>query len=201
MTIKIPLRLRGMDLRDTEAYGRVPPDLEELFWMANGGVSLAVVFSDNQGSIAVADAADWADRIAKHMPGVVAAEVHDELVSMSDIAVRANVAHEAVRLWATRKRRASSYPFPTPRQVVGGGSGGKTMSLYAWREVLAWVREVIGTDPDKGIDYLSDTQIASLNANLAAIAEERSAWHPISAINEQIIADVQAQRGHHPVSL
>lgn len=65
------------------------------------------------------------------------------------------------------------------------------MSLYAWREVLSWIRDVLGTDPDEGIDYLSDAQIASLNADLTAIKEERSEWHPISAVNDQIIADVQ----------
>lgn len=70
MAAKIPLRLQGIDLRDTVAYDRIPPDLEELFWMANGGVSLAVVLSDDQGPVAVADAADWARRIAKHMPGI-----------------------------------------------------------------------------------------------------------------------------------
>jgi hypothetical protein len=191
MTVKIPLRLQGIDLRDTNAYDRIPPELEELFWMANGGVSLAVVLSDGHDVVAVADARDWARRIARHMPGVLAAEVYDELVSVSDIAARAGVAPEAVRLWAARKRRASLRPFPTPRQVVGTGSGGKTMSLYAWREVLSWIREILGTDPDEGIEYLSDVQLADLNADIAAIRAERSVWHPITVENEQIIADVQ----------
>jgi transposase-like protein len=191
MTVKIPLRLLGIDPRDTEAYGRIPPELEELFWMANGAVSLAVVLSDDHEVVAVADAADWARRIAKHMPGVLVAEVYDELVSVSDIAARAGVAPEAVRLWAARKRRASLRAFPAPHQVVGTGSGGKTMSLYAWREVLSWIREILGTDPDEGIEYLSDTQLADLNAHLAAIRAERSAWHPIAVDDEQINADFQ----------
>ena len=190
MTVKIPLRLQGIDLRDTEAYDRIPPELEELFWMANGAVSLAVVLSDSREVVAAADAADWARRIAKHMPGVLAAEVYDELVSVSDIAARAGVAPEAVRLWAAHKRRASLRPFPAPHQVVGTGSGGKTMSLYAWREVLSWIREILGTDPDESIEYLSDTRLADLNVDLAAIRAERSVWHPIAVDNEQIIADM-----------
>jgi hypothetical protein len=113
----------------------------------------------------------------KLMPGVSVAEAHDELVSMSDIATRASVAHEAVRLWATGKRRSSIRSFPIPRQVVGNGSGGKTMNLYAWREVVCWIREVLGTDPDEGIDYLSDTEYAHLNAELAAIREELTGAH------------------------
>jgi hypothetical protein len=175
MTVKIPLRLQGIDLRATEAYDRIPTELEELFWMANGGVSLAIVYSAEQESVAAADAADWARRIAKHMPGVLAAEVHDELVSVSDIAARACVAPEAVRLWAVGKRRASLRPFPAPRQVVGTGSGGKSMSLYAWREVLLWIREILDTDPDEDIEYLSDVQLADLNAQLATIKAECTA--------------------------
>jgi hypothetical protein len=190
MTVKIPLRLRGLDLRDVEAYDLIDPDLTELSWEANGGVSLAVFYSDDTSAVAAEEAADWARCIAKLMPGVYVADVHDELVSISDIAVRAGVAAEAVRLWAVGKRRASLRPFPDPRQVVGSGSGGKTMNLYAWREVVSWIREVIGTDPDDGIDYLTDAQMAHLNAQLADIAPATS-WHPIRIETERIIADVQ----------
>lgn len=193
MTVKIPLRLEGLDLRDADAYDRIDPDLAELSWEANGGVSLAVFYSDDPPTIAAGEAADWARRIAKLMPGVRVADVHDELVSTSDIAVRAGVAAEAVRLWAAGKRRASLRPFPNPRQVVGSGSGGKTMNLYAWREVVSWIREVIGTDPDDGIDYLTDAQLASLNAELADPAPA-AAWNRIGTFSietERIIADVQ----------
>jgi len=191
MTVKIPLRLEGIDLRDAEAYDRIPLGLEELFWMSNGAVSLAVLFSDAQSSVAIADAVDWARRIAKLMPDVSVADVHDELVSTSDIAARVGVAHEAVRLWATSKRRTSIRTFPSPRQAVGSGSRGRTMSLYAWRDVLSWIRANLITDPDEGTDYLTDAEYAALNAELAIIREESVSWHPIAFENEQIIADVQ----------
>jgi len=173
MTMKIPLRLRGIDLRDT-AYDRIDHELAELLWMSNGAVSLAVLLSDDPVPVAAVGTVGWARRIAKLMPGVSVAEVHDELVSISDIAARAGVAHEAVRLWAIGKRRASLRPFPAPRQVVGAGSGGKTMSLYAWREVVSWIREILGTDPDEGIEYLIDNGLAALNAQLAVVREELS---------------------------
>lgn len=191
MTLKIPLRLQGIDLRDPEAYDRIDEELGELFWTSNGAVPLAVVLSDDPVPVAAADAVGWARRIAKRMPGVSVAEVHDELVSISDIAARAGVAHEAVRLWTLGKRRASLRPFPAARQVVGTGSGGKTMNLYAWREVLSWIREVLGTDPDDGTSYLTDHEYATLNAQLAAVRAELSEWHPIVVENEKVIADVQ----------
>jgi hypothetical protein len=190
MTVKIPLRLCGIDLRDVKAYDRIDPELAELSWEASGGVSLAVVYSDDSAPAAVQTAADWAKRITKLVPGVTVADVHDELVSTSDIAARAGVAAEAVRLWAAGKRRASLTPFPPPRQVVGSGSGGKTMSLYAWREVVSWVREVIGTDPDEDIEYLTDTQLADLNAELAD-STTAPGWRSMSVDTERIIADVQ----------
>jgi hypothetical protein len=122
MTVKIPLRLRGLDLRDVDAYARIGPDLADLSWEANGGVSLAVVYSDDR--LPIAAAADWARRVVKLMPGVEVVEVHDELVSISDIAARAGVAAEAARLWAVGRRRASLRLFPSPRQVVGSASHG-----------------------------------------------------------------------------
>jgi len=187
MTVKIALRLRGLDLRDAEAYSRIDPDLADLSWEANGGVSLAVVYSDDQFPIAVAT--ECARRIAKLMPGVDIAEVHDELVSVSDIAARAGVAAEAARLWAAGKRRAALQAFPAPRQVVGSGSGGKSMSLYAWREVVSWIRAVIGIDPDDGIDYLNDARYADLNADLAATASAAT-WHSIEVGTAHITAGV-----------
>jgi hypothetical protein len=190
MTVKVPLRLRGLDLRDADAYARIDPDLAELSWEANGGVSLAVVYSDDR--FPAPAATDWARRIAKLMPGVDVAEVHDELVGVSDIAARAGVAAEAARLWAAGKRRASLRPFPAPRQVVGSGSGGKSMSLYAWREVVSWIRDVVGIDPDDGIEYLNDAQHADLNAELAAASAV--AWHPIDVEAAHIITGVHEAR-------
>jgi hypothetical protein len=46
-------------------------------------------------------------------------------------------------------------------------AGTETMSLYAWREVVSWIREILGTDPDEGIEYLTDNELATLNAQLA----------------------------------
>lgn len=169
MTIEIPMRLSGIDLREDGAYERVHPELIELFWMSNGPISLAVLFSDAPAPVSISDAIDWARRIAKLMPGVSVSRVHDELVSISDIASRASVAPEAVRMWTTGKRRASARPFPVPRQVVGGSSGGKTMNLYAWRDVVSWSREVLGRDYEEGIKYLTDAQLAQLNAQLASV--------------------------------
>lgn len=180
MALKIPLRLRGLDLREEGASERISPELMDLFWTSNGGISLAVLFSSESASMAMDEAVAWSRRIAELMPGVTVSEVHDELVSISDIAARASVAAEAVRMWTNGKRRASSCRFPAPRQVVGGTSGGKSMSLYAWREVVDWIRDVLGTDPDEDVAYLTDMQHAVLNAALASPAGTLG-WQPSAA--------------------
>jgi hypothetical protein len=100
---------------------------------------------------------------------------------MSDIATRCDVSAESVRLWAAGRRRAGLRSFPGPRQVVGTATSGKTMALFAWRDVVSWVREVLGIDPDEGITYLDDRQVADLNSELANLAEVRADtdWHPM----------------------
>lgn len=167
MTVKVALRLDGLDLRDIESYARIPAELAEVFFQANGGVSLAVVYSDS--ATPVEDAADCARLIGTLIPGAAVVRAHEELVSIPDIAARCDVATEAVRLWATGKRRTTLRPFPQPREVIGFGAG-RTMSIYAWAEVVEWVRVVLGFDPDAGIDYLDDQQYAQLNAELSDIS-------------------------------
>jgi hypothetical protein len=74
--------------------------------------------------------------------------------------------------------------IPRPRAVVGTGTGRKTSNIYAWPEVVSWVREVIGIDPDEGITYLDSHQHAHLNAELADLVDsvgiagqvERPGW-------------------------
>lgn len=171
MYVKIPLRLSGLDLRvDTH---RVPEDLADLFFTSHGAISLAAVYTQDADPLGAAE--DAARRIAKALPGVRAAEVFDELVTVTDIAHRCAVAAEAVRLWASGKRRQNVRPFPAPRQVIGT-SGSKSMSLYAWRDVVSWVRDSVGLDPDEGVTYLMDSQMHELNESLRRAERWTSSW-------------------------
>ena len=56
MTVKIPLRLAGLDLREVEAYERIPEELAALAFEAHGDVTLAIVFTNSQPP--AADAVD-----------------------------------------------------------------------------------------------------------------------------------------------
>lgn len=164
--VKTPLLVRGLDLHDDATYDRIDGELVELDWKAVGPVTLAIVCTESGDP--VAEAADWARRIAATLDGVSVVGLHDELVALSDIALRCGMSAESVRLWAAGKRREMGLAFPPPRQVVSVGS--RSMSLYAWRDVVAWVREVVGFDPDEGVEYLDDLQIARLGLKIAELA-------------------------------
>jgi hypothetical protein len=164
--VKVPLLVRGLDLHDAATYDRIDGELVELDWKAVGPVTLAILCVESGNP--VAEAADWARRIAETFHGVSVVGLYDELVALSDIALRCGMSAESVRLWAVGKRREAGVPFPPPRQVVSVGA--RSMSLYAWRDVVAWVREVVGFDPDEGIEYLDDMQIARLGLEFAELA-------------------------------
>lgn len=115
-------------------------------------------------------------------------------MSVSDIAARCDVAPEAVRRWAAGKRRTALRPFPPAREVIGSNSGRKSMKIYAWAEVVSWVREVVGIDPDEGISYLDARQFAHLNAELAdahAITDRYgSGWRSMAATSRRLTTAV-----------
>lgn len=167
MAVKVAMRLAGLDLRETEAYLRIPEELSELGFQAKGPISYAVMYSDARNP--AYEAADWARLIAKLMPGVRVVGVYEELLNAAQIAARCGVAPEAVRLWATGQRRASLRPFPAPHEVVEQGRSGKLAPLWSWSEVVSWVRDVLGEDPEEGVQFLTPVQVADLNAEIAHI--------------------------------
>jgi hypothetical protein len=176
MMIKIPLQVEGVDLSSDTVLANMDSELDELDWVTHGPLTLAIVYCDaSHPKAAVAEAQDWVLRIHKLQPEARVSRVFDELAGWSEIAARCAVTPEAVRTWAKGLRRGQAHPFPAVRQAVPLGAGRRSLHLYAWRETLTWVRDVIGLDPDDGIAYLDDSGIAELDAY---IASERGATLP-----------------------
>lgn len=150
MAVKIALRLRGLDLRDIETYNRILPELSDLSWEHNGNASLAVIITDDSDPVAVA--ISRVHQITDLMAEVRVLEVYEELVNISEIATRTGMTERHVKSLAAG---ATFFPSRIARS-----------SLYSWREVVAWVRETIGIDPDEGINYLTDSQHTELNTAL-----------------------------------
>ena len=86
---------------------------------------------------AIASAARDIDKV----PGLRAVGVKcDNMVTMLDIATRAGVSREAVRLWAAGQRGGGN--FPRPLLVTTGGE-----SLWDWEQVAPWIERHQGRVP------------------------------------------------------
>ncbi|WP_394426195.1 hypothetical protein [Streptomyces sp. SGAir0957] len=147
---------------DDETIEQLALSLGDLGWQEAGGLTTATVYST--GSDPVADAVAAANHIRRVLPHTIVERVDEQFVTLADIAARAGLTHEAVRLWATGKRRTGREPFPAARTQVGQGRS--TSKIWAWPEVLIWLKEQYCLDLEPGVTYLDARHVARLNAAL-----------------------------------
>ncbi|WP_435246848.1 hypothetical protein [Streptomyces sp. NRRL F-5630] len=162
MKTRIPLVVRNIDLDDDETIEQLALSLSDLGWQEAGGQTIATVYTTSADP--VADAMAAASHICRVLPRVTVERVDEQFVSLADIAARAGLSHEAVRLWATGKRRTAREPFPPARTQVGQGRS--TSKIWVWPEVLTWLKEQYCLDLEPGNAYLNARQVARLNAAL-----------------------------------
>ncbi|MEU0971358.1 hypothetical protein ABZ357_40350 [Streptomyces sp. NPDC005917] len=118
--------------------------------------------------------------------------VDEQFVSLADIATRAGLSHEAVRLWAAGKRRTEDDPFPKPRAQVGQGR--TATKIWAWPEVLAWLKDHYHLDLEPGTAYLTTQQVTRLNALLQQ--HPQPGWQPLATAGvTRTLAAVNAALG------
>lgn len=174
---KVVLAVRNVDLDDDATIEKLALTLADLGWQEEGGQVTATVFVEQGDPVAVALAA--AQTIVKVLPGALVERADEQFVSTADIAARTSLSHEAVRLWATGKRRSADTAFPPPRAVVGQGN--KALKIWAWPDVLDWLRSKYRIDPEPGIAYLDPAQTARLNGLLADSATRgRHQWRQVT---------------------
>lgn len=83
----------------------------------------------------LAEAIASAVRDIEKVPGLRATGVQcDNMVTAADIASRAGVSREAVRLWATGQRGPGG--FPKPALITTGGE-----KVWDWQQVAVWLAE------------------------------------------------------------
>lgn len=163
MLYKVMLRLANIDLRDADARRLMDGLDQDVFLESEGPLSLATLYAESITELTQV-ATDFAVTLRSANLGPTVTGVHDELVSTPMIANRVSVGPEAVRLWVQGQRRGDG--FPTPRQVIG--TEAKPQFLFAWREVLTWVRANIGIDAEPDVTYPTDQEIHYLNHRLSA---------------------------------
>jgi hypothetical protein len=96
---------------------------------------LGTVADFSREAPSLAEAIGSAVRDIEKVPGLRAVGVQcDNMVTLLDIAKRAGVSREAVRLWAAGHRGAGS--FPKPVLVTTGGE-----SLWDWAQVAPWIEQ------------------------------------------------------------
>lgn len=163
MEFKIVLVVRHVDLDDDATIEKLAlSSLDNLIWHEERGNVFATLLTEAPNPVDVALAA--ARAIEGALPGAVVERADEQLVALGDIAVRTGLSHEAVRLWATGKRRAQATPFPAPYAEVGQGK--TATKIWTWADVLAWLRTQYSIDPEPGLGYLSAGDLARLNAGL-----------------------------------
>lgn len=174
METHIPLVVRNINLDDDETAETLALNLSDLGWQEIGGQVIATVYTSSPDPVAATTAA--AQHIKRTLPHAVVERVDEQFVSLADIAARAGLSHEAVRLWAAGKRRGSRQPFPAPRTQVGQGQS--TTKIWTWPQVQDWLKDQYCLDLEPGITYLTAQQVASANAMLSEPQHQR--WRPVT---------------------
>ncbi|RSN98495.1 hypothetical protein DMH26_18510 [Streptomyces sp. WAC 05379] len=175
METHIPLVVRNVSLDDDETVEQLALSLSDLGWHETGGQVIATVYTTSPDPVTAAAAA--ALSIKRVLPQAVVERVDEQFVTLADIAARAGLSHEAVRLWAAGKRRTDGEPFPAPRAQVGQGR--TATKIWAWPAVLAWLKVQFRLDLEPGTAYLTAQQAIRLNALLQERQQPR--WQPLAA--------------------
>jgi hypothetical protein len=169
---KIVLSVQNVDLGHDKTLATLAEHLDDLGWESVEGQVTATLYTDEPDVVGAA--LDVVHGIEKYLPDATVVRVDEQLVAVSDIADRVGMSSEGVRLWTTGQRRKMGPPFPSPRGQV---SQGRTlMKVWAWAEVIGWLRSQYKLDPEPGVCYPSDREITHLNAALCDRAEEQTQW-------------------------
>lgn len=168
METKIILIVRNVDLNDNETLATLAEHLDDFGWASVDGQVTVTLYTESADVVGAA--LDVAHAIEKHLPTATVVRVDEQLVAVSDIADRVGMSSEGVRLWTAGKRRTTGTAFPSSRGQV---SRGRTpMKVWAWADVLCWLRAQYQLDPEAGVRYPSDREVANLNAALCSRADE-----------------------------
>lgn len=187
MSIKVVLSVQGVDLNDDQTLVTLAEHLDDLGWGSVDGQVTATVYIDDADTVAAV--IQSADAIRTCFPNAAVTRVDDQLVAISDIADRLQVSREAVRLWVTGQRRKVDPPFPASRGTVSHGRN--PMKVWAWPDVLDWLRAQYHLDPEPGVHYAPGRDIAEINVALC----DRSGGHATASLSRARNDGLGAEEG------
>lgn len=137
---------------------------DRYFWFAHDGLLVAEDVLDRP--VRTGDVRRMAGAIRTETDGRFTAERwFDDFVTRGDIAARAGVSVETVRLWSQGKRGRG---MPAPLGHVGGGE--RRSPLWRWGAISAWLDGWRESGGD-AVGYPTDVMITAINC---ALVEEAS---------------------------
>lgn len=165
MEYVLELVVDGVDIVDPNTARTIKARLSGNAWAeVDGMVTVSALVVGNPS----AEARDLARRVRHALPGATVRRWHDDFVTYPEIAQRADVTREAVRLWAAGRR--GRVAFPGPMGFVGTGE--RRTPVWRWARVSEWLDAHGGLGD--GVTYPDDAAIARINAELAAEAVGQS---------------------------
>lgn len=143
-TIDVVVRVDHVDLNSVETGEILAAQFPTLIWEELDGLTtLTDSFPEDS---AVAKAVELCRKLEAAITGAKAVGVHRDMVNTTDISLRVNLSREAVRKWTARE------DFPSPIEVVGSDN----MKLWAWVQIVEWLRDVRGIELDDNPMSLRD---------------------------------------------
>lgn len=163
---KIQLVVEGVDLDDDSTLDIIGERLAEYSWAETDGTVTVAHIGPSQD--VVETASTLAQSIRNYLPSARARCYDDDLVGYSEIALRANVTTEAVRLWATGQRGPGG--FPSRAAMIGVGQ--RRSPIWAWGGVSEWLD--LHYSLGDGVRYPSDDEVALINASLVRLRDREA---------------------------
>lgn len=157
----IELVIDGVDLNNAPTGQRVSEHLSDMSWGSSNGIATVSTLGDFKDTVSTA--LTMRRRIQHQLPHARIVRVFEDFVTTAEIALRAGVSREAVRLWAKAER--GSVKFPAFHQIVGAGKN--PSPIWKWAHVSAWLDAHGGLGD--GVIYPSDAEIAEINAHLSGV--------------------------------
>lgn len=194
-TIDVPLRVSGIDLDAPQTGALLAKHFPNVIWEElNELVIMTLVMP---GDNMVDQTVETCRKMEAVIAGLTVTAVYRDLVNATDIAMRMDLSRETVRKWAARA------DFPQPYDVVGGDS----MKVWAWTEVVSWLRDVRGVNVDESLPSMAEmTQIDNC---LARNPDHTTMpWHNVlrtkspapvpktQPVQQRVFVDAVAGRGH-----
>jgi predicted DNA-binding transcriptional regulator AlpA len=201
MTLKFMLAFTGIDLDDFHLLARLLDVLPDVHWGEVDGEVQADVFSRQHSFVKATQHVE--DAVRQAAPDARATRLVEDFVAIPDIAKRAHVNRETVRLWSKEDA------FPRPRDVVGNG-----IKIWDWTAVNTWLqREHAGALGD-AYRYPTPAETAQVNAFLRQMEFHRTAvettlatrsrpssgqWEKIPAVGFGDTRSLRVHVGNRPV--